>query len=92
MTPTEMFLAGRLDSIRAELAHRCRDLEDHMARLAKRLEDEGIPNDAVCLNSLGEVQAQGAAIDAECGGFAAYTNALRTLETDLAAESVPQSP
>lgn len=73
------FLQVRIGGHRAGLATRCRTLAKTMTLLAERLEGTE-PHGCMCLNVLGEVQAQGPIIDAECGRFMATAEAIRVLE------------
>lgn len=59
-------VGDRIQYHRESLAGRCRDLAARMIRLANKLESDK-PHANLCVNDLGEIQAEGTIIDAECG-------------------------
>lgn len=59
-------VAIRIQYDRTDLAQRCRALSQHMISLAKKLESDK-PHSNLCVNDLGEIQAEGTIIDALCG-------------------------
>ncbi len=66
----------RLDHLRSNLARKCRILSRDMKEIAEKLGSD-TPHDNLHLNNLGEVQAQGPRIDAECGRLMGIIEAMR---------------
>lgn len=56
----------RIQSHRTSLAESCRSLSAHMLIVANELESDK-PHARLSINDLGEIQARGTTIDAECG-------------------------
>ena len=73
------FLNVRIEGHRDSLTERCKALAIHLDQLVGRLESD-IPHGCICLNTLGEVQAQGGMIDAECGRFMATVETIQVIE------------
>ncbi len=59
-------VADRIQYNRITLAERCKALSAHMLILASNLESDK-PHGNLCINDLGEIQAEGTIIDAKCG-------------------------
>lgn len=60
---------------RESLAQRCRILAERLITITNRLESDK-PHRELCINNLGEIQAEGTQIDASCGKLMGEIEAL----------------